>query len=142
MPRAIKPFQERPKSIVKTLLYPYTFYDMTIHVKRLAGEPISVNIYIQVDRIRGKGFIIDSIPEMEDAEGEPMKPLFSDEKSEKIARRTALYFIMKKFRIGLAPNIQINKKIDAYKVFWLIRDTSGLYIVDSVTGDLEEISST
>jgi hypothetical protein len=137
MPLAIKPSIERPGEDARALLYPYRFYKLAVKVKRLLGRPIEFLLIVQVDLVRAKAYLADSIPELVEVEGEVMKPILGDEESLRRARRAALYYVLRKFRTGIAPEINIESSVDAYKIFWIKPSKGGVLIIDSVTGEVE-----
>ncbi len=137
--KAIKPAIDAPESIVRKFLYPYTIYRIEVHVKRPLKPPRIFQLIITVDRFRAKGFISDIMPELIDAEGITIPARLNDEQADKVARRTALYYTLKKWRVGIAPDIIIREKVDVYKVFWLIQQGNKKVLVDSISGDWEEL---
>jgi len=136
--RAWKPLLDPPRGVEETILYPLTFYRLRIRVKRLLGEPRILALTVMVDRVRAKGFIADGFPETVEVEGTLMPARVPEEAAERIARRTTLYWLMRRYRIGLAPEVEVEEKLDVYKVFWVVRGPEGRVILDSVTGAEEE----
>jgi hypothetical protein len=138
MPLAIKPVIERPSKDSRALLYPYRFYKLAVKVKRLLGRPIDLNLIVQVDLVRAKAYLADSIPELVEVEGEVMRPILGEEEGLRRARRAALYYVMRKYRIGIAPEISVESSVDAYKIFWIKPVEDGVLIIDSITGEAEK----
>ncbi len=139
MARVWKPRVERPRWVSETVLYPLRFYRLRVALRRLLGEPRVVELYVMVDRVRAKGFVADGYPETVEMTGVEIPARAGDEASERIARRTALYWAMRKYRIGLAPEIEVLDTLDVYKAFWIVEEPGGRrVIVDSVTGAEEE----
>ena len=136
---AIKPAIDPPKNIAKKLLYPYAVYRIKVYVKRPFKPPRTFELVISVDKFRAKGFISDIFPELIEDEGEIIPSRLNDEQADKVARRTALYYTLKKWRVGIAPDIEIVEKKDTYKIFWLVRQDNKKVLIDSISGDWEEL---
>ncbi len=136
---AIKPAIDPPKNIVKKLLYPYAVYRIKVYVKRPFKPPRTFELVISVDKFRAKGFISDIFPELIEDEGEIIPARLNEEQADKVARRTALYYTLKKWRVGIAPDIEILEKKDTYKIFWLIHQDNKKVLIDSISGDWEEL---
>ncbi len=135
---AIKPSIPRPDGTIRQILYPYRLYELEVLIKRPLKEPRIVRLLVQVDMIRAKGYLADTRPETIEAEGEAIPPRLGEEAAEAVARRTALYYTLKKYRVGLAPEIRTLRSHEYYKIVWLVVDGSGRRIlVDSVTGETE-----
>jgi hypothetical protein len=139
VPIAIKPLISQPENPEKIILYPLTLYKLKVEINRLLKKPIVQHLIVQVDKIRVKGYLATNLPNTIEVEGEVMPSRLTDSGADKVARRTALYYILKKWRVGLPPTIIIEEKINLYKIFWVIKDNDHRIIVDSVTGDTEPI---
>ena len=50
-----------------------------------------------------------------------------------------VYVAMRKFKMMLPPKVEIVKYKKVYKQFWLIELNNKKYIIDSLTGESEEI---
>ncbi len=137
--KVIKPLVDPPKEIIRKLLYPYTLYKIEVRIRRPLKPPRIVNLIISVDKFRAKGYISDKIPELIEEDGDIIPARVTGEQADKIAHRVALYYALKKWRVGLAPDIVINERIDTYKIFWLSTVDNKRIIIDSVSGDWEFI---
>jgi hypothetical protein len=139
VPTVIKPLVNQPENPEKILLYPLTLYKLEVEINRLLKKPLVRHLIVQVDMIRAKGYLAANLPETMEVEGEVMPSRLTESGAEKVARRTALYYILKKWRVGLPPTINIEEKLSLYKIFWVIRDNDRRVIIDSVTGDTEPV---
>ncbi len=140
--RAIKPLRAPPEGYetVGTVLYPYTVYNLRVGVRRLRGEPLQLKLVVYVDMVRAKGLLGDAMPETVEAPrvAERIPPRLSPQQALRLARRTTIYFLMRKFRIGLPPVIEVEEEERAYKIFLLV-EGGGRHVFDTLTGVLEPL---
>ena len=139
MPSAWKPRIERPRTVLETILYPLAFYKARVAVRRIIGKPRTFEAWVMVDLFRAKGYLADSLPETVEAQGVTIPSRLDDQAAAKLARRTLLYYVLRRYRVGLAPDIEILETHKIYKIIWLTLDSGKKIIVDSVTGDTEQV---
>lgn len=140
----IKPLKQVPggPKIIARLYYPYEIFELDVSVRRVMGEPIRFRMPVLVDRARARAYATDGIPEtFEDEVDEDfiVKPRVSGEASAKLARKFALYYVARYWRVMLAPEIRVARSVEAYKLYWLVRMAGKTYLFDSIHGDVEEV---
>jgi len=140
----IKPLKHVPggPKVIAKLYYPYEIFELNVNVKKVVGEPIRFSMLVLVDRARARAYATDGIPETLEEEVDEdfiVKPRVGGEASAKLARKFALYYVARYWRVMLAPEIKVVKSIEAYKLYWLIRMAGKTYLFDSIHGDVEEI---
>ncbi len=140
----IKPLKQVPggPKVIAKLYYPYEVFEINISIRRILGEPRSLRIHVLVDRARARAYATDAIPETYEDEVDEdfiVKPRVSGEASAKLARKFALYYVTRYWRVMLAPEIKVARSVEAYKLYWLIKMASKTYLFDSILGDVEEI---
>ena len=138
MPRAWKPRVPRPPG-ARVLLYPLVFYSLHIALPRLFGPPREFQMLVAVDMVRAKGLIADALPEEVEVEGEVIPPRLTPDAAERVARRTALYYTLRRYRPWRAPRITVLGVRETLKPFWLVSRDGRLVAIDAVRGFEEEV---
>ena len=138
MARAWKPRVPRPPG-ARALLYPLVFYRLHVSLPRLLGPPREFQLLVAVDMVRAKGLLADGFPEEAEVEGEVIPARITLGASERVARRTALYYTLRRYRPWRAPVIRVVERREVLKPFWLVQAQGRLVAVDAVTGAEEEV---
>ncbi len=138
MPRAWKPRVPRPPG-ARALLYPLVFYRLHVAIPRLLGQPREFQMLVAVDMVRAKGLIADSLPEEAEVDGEVIPSRLTSTAAERVARRTAFYYTLRRYRPWRAPRIRVLEARETLKPFWLVSRDGRLVAVDAVTGLEEEV---
>ncbi|WP_224268737.1 hypothetical protein [Haloprofundus salinisoli] len=129
---------------VGAVAYPYRVYEARVTMARpLLGDRIAT-VTASVDRSRRVALRADEFPEVETRTvadvlvlPSELGPSDCDEK----AREAAFKWTLRKFSLTRAPDIEFERAVDAYKLFWLAERDGGDVLVDSVRGTERPLES-
>ncbi|WP_224449404.1 hypothetical protein [Haloprofundus salilacus] len=122
---------------VGVVAYPYRVYETRVTMARpLLGDRVAT-VTASVDRSRRVALRADEFPEVEtqtvtDALVLPAE--LSSAACDEEAREAAFKWTLRKFSLSRAPDIEFERVVDAYKLFWLAERDDGDVVVDSVRG--------
>ena len=140
----IKPVINVPQGVkvINTIYYPYMVYHIKVIIRRALGKPASLQGFVVVDLARALVLLADSFPDTLTVKV-PVNLIIperiSEEKAVNLAKKKMVYVAMRKFKIMLPPKVEIVKCKKVYKQFWLIELNNKKYVIDSLTGESEEI---
>ena len=123
---------------VGAVAYPFRVYEAEIEVDRPLLAPRRERRVISVDRSRRLAVRADTVPETEDRRVEDvlvlpgeLSPALADEKAEE----AAFQWTLRRSILADAPEIEFERVVDAYKLFWLAERPDGDVLIDSVRGE-------
>lgn len=122
---------------VGAVAYPYRVYEATVTVGRKFLPEQEVTYVASVDRSRRLVVRADTMPDVETRDVEDVLVLpaeLPEDVCHERARETVFQWTTRKFALGSAPDIDFERSVDAYKLFWLAERPDGDVIVDSVDG--------
>ncbi|MFC4357372.1 hypothetical protein ACFO0N_05340 [Halobium salinum] len=122
---------------VGAVAYPYRVYDAAVSIDRAFMSPRRTRFVASVDRSRRLVVRADTFPEVEERTVEDVLVLPSELSAEvclERAEKSVFQWTLRKFSTNDAPDIEMERTADVYKLFWLARRPEGDVIVDSVRG--------
>ncbi|WP_435101521.1 hypothetical protein [Halarchaeum sp. P4] len=123
---------------VGAVAYPYRVYEVTVTVGRKFLPERELTYVVSVDRARRLVLRADTVPDVETRDVEDVLVLPADLPEELCRERahdTVFGWTTRKFALGSSPDIDFERGIEAYKLFWLVERDGGDVIVDSVSGE-------
>lgn len=137
VPPAIPREEVESTGRVGAVAYPYRVYEATVTVERPLLAPRTDRRIVSVDRSRRLALRADSVPELEsrtvgDALVLPAE-LSSEEATEK-ARNAVFKWTLRTSVLSDVPEVEFDRVMDTYKLFWLAECLDGDTIIDSVRG--------
>lgn len=123
---------------VGAVAYPFRVYEVSIEVARPLLAPRTDRRIISVDRSRRLAVRADTVPDIDEREVEDVLVLpgeLSPEQADEKAREAAFQWTLRSSILADAPDIEFDRVVDAYKLFWLGERSDGDVIVDSVRGE-------
>ena len=138
-PTVSVPFKDR---IIATLYYPYMVYHIKVTIRRILGDSSYLHGFVVVDLTRALVFLADSLPKTFTVEV-PLNTIIperiDEDRATKLAKKKMVYVAMRKFKLMLSPKVDVIEKKKVYKQFWLVKLNDKNYIIDSLTGESEEV---
>lgn len=122
---------------VGAIAYPYRVYDAAVAVDRAFMSPRRTRFVASVDRSRRLVVRADTFPEVEEQTIEDVLVLpseLSEEVCAERAEKSVFQWTLRKFTTNGSLEVTMERAVDAYKLFWLVRRPEGDVIVDSVRG--------
>ncbi len=135
--RVIKPLKEPSKNLetVGRVFYPYQVFELKILLRRLLLKSRELRILVVVDRARARAYTIDTIPETYEELVDPqfvVKPRITEEEAARLARKFAAYYVLRYWKVVKPPDITVERSIEMYKIYWIVKQKGELYIMDSI----------
>jgi len=128
--------------ILGRVYYPYMFYHVEVLIKGILKEPKKVKGYVAIDLVRGLTFMADSMPKTYKVSVDEkyiVPPKITIEHSEHLAKKKMVYVAMRRFKAIFPATINILSKKLAYKQFIIAKRENKVVIIDTVTGEYEEL---
>lgn len=122
---------------VGAVAYPYRVCEAEVEVDRPLLAPRTDRRVVSVDCSRRLAVRADAFPEFETRTVEDVLVLpseLSPEQADEKAREAAFKWTFRTSVLSGAPDIELTRTADAYKLFWLAERPDGDVILDSVRG--------
>ncbi|OAQ53392.1 hypothetical protein HTG_07900 [Natrinema mahii] len=122
---------------VGAVAYPYRIYDAVATIERPLLSDRDVEYVVSVDRSRRLAVRADVFPE---TVTEPVDDVLvvpselSDAQVRDKAENAVFTWTLRKVAVGSAPDLTVERSVDAHKLFWIASRPDGDVIVDSVRG--------
>lgn len=120
---------------VGAVAYPYRIYEVRVTVPRRFFGDRREEYVVSVDRARRLAIRADTLPDPESRTVEDVLVIpaeLTDEEADGKAREAVFRWCLRRFSMGDPPEIEIERTVDAHKLFWLAERPDGDVIVDSV----------
>ena len=128
--------------VLERIYYPYMFYHVEVLIRGILKEPRKVKGYVAIDLVRGLTFMADSMPKTYNVSVDEKYIVPSRvtlEWSEHLAKKKMVYVAMRKYKAIFPATINILSKKLAYKQFIIAKRENKVVIIDTVTGEYEEL---
>jgi len=138
----IVPLVKVESRILRKIYYPYMFYHIEVLLKGVLKRSRRVKGYVAIDLVRGLTFLADSMPKTykEEAREEDVIPQrISFEEAEKLAKKKMVWIAMRRVKSIFPVTINVLSRLHAYKLFLVVEEKDKTFIVDTTTGEREEI---
>lgn len=137
IPPAIARGEVESIGAVGAVAYPYRIYEVRVAIPRRFLGNRHEEYVVGVDCTRRLAVRADTLPDPESrtVEGVLVIPAeLADEEADEKAREAVFRWCLRRFSMGDPPDIEIERTVDAHKLFWLAEQPNGDVIVDSVRG--------
>jgi len=138
----IVPLVKVESRILRKIYYPYMFYHIEVLLKGVLKRSRRVKGYVAIDLVRGLTFLADSMPKTykEEAREEDVIPQrISFEEAEKLAKKKMVWVAMRRVKSIFPATVNVLNRLHAYKLFLVIEEKNKTFIIDTTTGEREEI---
>ncbi len=140
----IAPLVKVEGNVLRKVYYPYMFFHIEVLLKGILREPRRVKGYVAIDLVRGLTFLADSMPKTykeEAREEDIMSQRISVEEAEKLAKKKMVWVTMRRVKSIFPATVNILDRLHAYKLFLVVKEKDKVIIVDTTTGEQEEVNT-
>jgi len=138
----VAPLIKVENRIIRRIYYPYMFYHIEVLLKGVLRKPRRVKGYVAIDLVRGLTFLADSMPKTykeEVREDDVIPQRISFEEAEKLAKKKMVWVAMRRVKSIFPATVNVLNRLHAYKLFLVIEEKNKTFIIDTTTGEREEI---
>lgn len=138
----VAPLIKVESRILRRIYYPYMFYHIEVLLKGILRKPRRVKGYVAIDLIRGLTFLADSMPKTykeEVREDDVIPQRISFEEAEKLAKKKMVWVAMRRVKSIFPATVNVLNRLHAYKLFLVVEEKNKTFIIDTTTGEREEI---
>lgn len=129
---------------VGAIAYPYRVTNARVCIERPLLAAREEEYVVSVDRCRRLAIRADVVPSTEQrtiADVLVLPSELTDDAADEKARDAAFRWTLRRFALWNTPAVDLQRTIDAYKLFWLVETSSDTVLVDSVRGDRQLLSA-
>ncbi|AGB16804.1 hypothetical protein Halru_2217 [Halovivax ruber XH-70] len=137
VPPAIERDEVEAAGRVGCVAYPYRIYDASVSMSRPLMDDREDSFVVSVDRSRRLAVRADTFPDLESRHVDDALVLpaeLTPEDADERARKSVFQWTLRRYSPDRAPEIEFERVVEGYKLFWLAERDDGDVIVDSLTG--------
>lgn len=137
VPPAISREEVDPDGRVGAVAYPYFIAETVVRIPRTFITDRTERYVVSVDRSRRLTVKADVFPETHSETVEDVLVLpaeLTSEQATELARHNVFRWTLRRYAIGSAPEIEFDRTVETYKLFWLAEHDGSDEIVDSLRG--------